>query len=110
MTNHHKALVLARKLAKSFHKQPDLLAEMAAAYHVRGVAPPRELAAALGAVEHRRQAFLRVKVALEGQISGSAAKKIIQLFLEDIADDNATIMALFHKAIKERAEEGKEEK
>lgn len=95
---------LARDLEKKHRRQLELLAEMAAVYHAEGKEPPKEIAAAIGAaigaVEHRRRAFLQVKKVLIEQTSGIGVKKIVERFFEDIKDDNATIMAALSKAVK----------
>lgn len=77
-----KREVQMRKLEKSFQKQVELLAEMAAAYVAEGKPVPPEVGQALGEVEHRRREFKQVKQIYVEQTSGIGVKPIIQKFLE----------------------------
>lgn len=77
-----KREVQMRKLEKSFQKQVELLAEMAAAYVAEGKPVPPEVGEALGEVEHRRREFQNIKKIYTEHTSGIGVKPIVQRFLE----------------------------
>jgi hypothetical protein len=85
---------LMRKLEKNFDAQLRLLAELAAGYYDRDGAVPPEVGGAIGAVEHRRRAYARIKHIFLDARSGPGVKTVIRRFLAEIDKDAATVKKL----------------